>query len=295
MAQVTPGSSSTQTREMIGAALGMLATFTAAMFFAFFLPRLAFYVTFLMPVLVGFLLSAVGAIGPRRFGFGNPKALVLFMVGGSLVAWAGHHVFAYLRVVDGLNAQLALALSRPDDGFAELEQLVRTINEGGFGAYLEFVSSGPAGETYSPVGLLGKAELGAWGTAIVAIVELVLMAGTASWTILFRTRALREELEARPLAYVEGDALAAAMRLVEERRFEAAGAALAGAEGEPSHVLMLRDGDVTTELSVFALDASGRPGARVAVKLVSREAGAELRRGFSAGGRARTQPGGGAA
>ena len=63
MAQVTPGSSSTQTREMIGAALGMLATFTAAMFFAFFLPRLAFYVTFLMPVLVGFLLSAVGAIG----------------------------------------------------------------------------------------------------------------------------------------------------------------------------------------------------------------------------------------
>lgn len=294
MAQVTPGSSSTQTREMIGAALGMLATFTAAMFFAFFLPRLAFYVTFLMPVLVGFLLSAVGAIGPRRFGFGNPKALVLFMVGGSLVAWAGHHVFAYLRMVDFLASQADVAGSAADPTAAALAWIAESTGESGFWGYLSFVSKGPAA-AYSPVGLLGKTELGAWGTAIVAIVELVLMAGTASWTILFRTRALREELEARPLAYVEGDALAAAMRLVEERRFEAAGAALAGAEGEPSHVLMLRDGDVTTELSVFALDASGRPGARVAVKLVSREAGAELRRGFSAGGRARTQPGGGAA
>lgn len=294
MAQVTPTASSAHTREMIGAALGMLATFTAAMFFAFFLPRLAFYVTFLMPVLVGFLLSAVGAIGPRRFGFGNAKVLVLFMVGGSLVAWAGHHVFAYLRMIDFLASQADVAGSAADPSAAALAWIAESTGESGFWGYLSFVSTGPAA-AYSPVGLLGKMELGAWGTAIVAIVELVLMAGSASWTILFRTRALREELEARPLAFIDGGTLAAAMKLVDERRFEAAGAALAGGDGEPSHVFMLRDGDVTTEISVYGLDASGRPGARVAVKLISREAGTELRRGFAAGGRPRTQHSGGPA
>lgn len=280
MAQVIP-SSTAGTREMVGAALALLATFAAAMFFAFFLPRLAFYVTFLMPVLAGFLLSAVGAIGPRRFGFGNPKALVMIMVGGSLVAWAGHHVFAYLRMVDFLASQADVAGSAADPTAAALAWIAESTGESGFWGYLSFVSKGPAA-VYSPVGLLGKTELGAWGTAIVAIVELVLMAGTASWTILFRTRALREDLEARPLARVDKEGLAAAMRLIEERRFEAAGAAFAGCGDAPSHVVMLRDGEVTTEISVFALDASGRPGERVAVKLVAREAGAELRRGFAA-------------
>jgi hypothetical protein len=280
---------------MIGAGLGMLATFTAAMFFAFFLPRLAFYVTFLMPVLAGFLLSAVGAIGPRRFGFSNPRALVMFMVVGSLIAWAGHHVFAYLRMVDFLASQADVGANAADPTAAALAWIAESTGETGFWGYLSFVSTGPAA-AYSPVGLLGKSELGAWGTAIVAIVELVLMAGTASWTILFRTRGMRDELEARPLAYVDSGALAAAMKLVDERRFEAAGTALAAIDGEPSHVLMLRDGEVTTEISVHALDASGRPGARAAMKLVSREAGAELRRGFAAAGRhARGASGGGAA
>lgn len=279
MAQVNPMTDRTpHTREMVGAALGLLGTFVAAMFFAFFLPRLAIYVTFLMPVLVGFLLSAVGSIGPRRFGFGNPRALILMMVLGSVVAWAGHHVFAYLRMVDFLASQTDVSGTAADPTAAALAWIAESTGESGFWGYFAFVSNGPAA-TYSPVGLLGKTGLGASGTAIVAVVELALMAITASWTILFRTRGLRENLEAQPLALVDKETLAAMMKLVEERRFEEAGAALV-AVGEPSHVVLLKDGDVTTEVSVYTLDAGGRPAERVASKLISREGGGQLRRAY---------------
>jgi hypothetical protein len=271
---------SASTREAIGAALGLLGTFVAAMFFAFFLPRLAIYVTFLMPVLVGFLLSAVGSLGPRRFGFGNARALVMFMVLGSLVAWAGHHIFAYLRMVDFLASQADVSGSAADATAAALAWIAESTGESGFWGYLAFVSSGPAA-TYSPVGMLGKTGLGTSGTVIVALVELALMAVTASWTILFRTRGLRSYFEARPLAQVDKETLAAMMKLVEERRFSDAGAALA-ATGEASHVVLLRDGEVTTEVSVHTVAPDGQPGERVAMKLVSREGGAELRRAFDA-------------
>lgn len=287
MAQVVPSfERAERTREMVGGALGLLGSFIAAMAFAFLMPRLAFYVTFLMPVLVGFLLSALGSIGPRRFGFGDARALVGMMVLASVVAWAGHHLFAYLRMVDFLAAQTNIGgVSPADPTAAALAWIEESTGASGYWGYLAFVSTGPAA-AYSPIGLLGKSEIGATGTAIVAVVELLLMIGTASWSILFRTRSLRSNDEAKALGRVDREGLAQVMALVEAKRFEDAGAACARGAAEATHEIVLRDGEVTTEIMVFTLDADGRADERVAMKLVPREAGKAMRRAFAAARRA---------
>jgi len=284
VAQVIPSAQRlASTREALGIGLGLLGTFIAAMFFAYLLPRLAFYVTFLMPVLVGFLLSAIGAIGPRRFGFGNAKALVGLMIAGSLVCWIGHHMFAYLRLVDHLALQWAAAgTGAGDPVVAAIAGLEEQTGESGFWAYLTFVSQA-GGAQISPIGLLGKVELGAMGTVFVAVVELALMTAVASWSIVFRTRHLRGDGgEPMPLGLVDQAGLADVIRLVDDRRFEEAGKVLASPVGKPTHVIMLRDGEVTTEAQVYTLDADGRPDEKVATKLLSKEGGQLLRQGFGA-------------
>jgi hypothetical protein len=284
VAQVIPSAQSAHsTREALGAGLGLLGTFIAAMFFAFLLPRLAVYVTFLMPVLVGFLLSALGAIGPRRFGYGNAKALIGMMVAGTVILWIGHHIFAYLRLVDYLALQHAAAgVAGTDPVAAAMSALEEQTGESGFWAYLTFVSRG-VGAQISPIGVLGKLEIGAWGTVMVAVVELGLMASVACWSILFRTRHLRSDGgEPVPLGLVDEAALADIIRLVEARRFEEAGAVIASPFDKPTHVVMLRDGGVTTEAQMYTLDADGRPDEKIATKLLPIEGGQRLREGFGA-------------
>jgi len=284
VAQVIPSAQRLAgTREAVGIGLGLLGTFIGAMFFAYLMPRLAFYVTFLMPVLVGFLLSALGAIGPRRFGFGNAKALVGLMIAGSVICWIGHHVFAYLRLIDHLALQWAAAATNVGDPvMAAVAALEEQTGESGFWAYLTFVSQG-GGAQISPIGILGKMELGAPGTVIVAVVELVLMTTVASWSIVFRTRHLRGDGgEPMPLGLVDQQSLADVIRLVEDKRFEEAGHALASPTSRPTHVIMLRDGEVTTEAQVYTLDADGRPDEKVATKLLPKEGGQRLRHGFGA-------------
>lgn len=270
------------TREAMGAGLGLLGTFVAAMAFAYLLPRLAFYVTFLMPVLVGFLLSALGAIGPRRFGFGHARALVGIMVAGSLVCWVGHHAFAYLRIVDFFASQPSVVEMNPADPVAAaLAWMNEVTGETGFWAYLTFVSEGRAAQ-FSPIGVLGRSEIGPMATVIVAAVELALMAGVAGWTVLFRTRHLRESSELATLGVVDQATLASFVSLVEARRFEEAGEALAAPVASPTHVVMARDGAVTTEVRVYSLAGDGSPGEKVASKLLPREGGDAMRKGFHA-------------
>lgn len=280
-APVPPGGPRTEplTARALGAGLGILATFLAAIAFAFALSRLVggTYVTFAMPLIVGTLIAALGSYGPRRFSFAEPRPLVLMMVLGALVCWLGQHLFAYLRVADLVAAQLGV--SGPDAAAAGLAEMERATGESGFFAYLGFVSSGP-GATLSPIGYLGRLELGAVGTALVALAELGLMALAGSLSLLYRTRALRRP-PGGPVAFFDDAAARAALGALQARRFDELAAIARTSTAPPSHALVLTEGDATAEAALYELDRSGQPAQRTLVKLMPIEAARRLRAALS--------------
>lgn len=272
---LTGGSEEHATGRAVGAALGLLGAFLGAMAFAFVLSRLVggTYVTFAMPVFAGTLMAALASYGPRRFGFGARRALVSMMVAGALICWTGHHLLAYLRVLDLVAAQQGLAGA--DAAQAALSLLEGLTDETGFGAYLAFVSSG-VGVSLSPLGMIARIEPGVVGTILIALAELGLMGLTASWSILYRTRAVRRP-STGPLVTFGGPIVGEVIAAMQARRFDELAGIVARSRGLPTHALLIEEGDTTAELSLVELDAMGRPSTRTSSRLMTIEAAATLR------------------
>lgn len=268
------------TGRAVGAALGLLGTFIGALAFAFVLSRLVggTYVTFAMPVFVGTLMAALASYGPRRFGFGARRPLVLMMVGGSLICWLGQHLLAYLRVLDLVAAQQGLSGANATE--AALSLLEGLTDQTGFLAYLTFVSSG-VGVALSPLGMIARTEPGVVGTILLALVELGLMGLAASWSILYRTRAARRP-PAGPLATIAGAVVGEVIAAMQARRFDELPAIVVRSRGFPTHALLLEEGDATAELTLTELDALGRPSTRTSSRLMSIEAAGALRSALAA-------------
>jgi len=286
------------TTRALGAATGLLATFIAAIAFAFVLSRLVggMYITFALPIFVGTLIAALASIGPRRFGFGDRRPLVMMMIGGALVCWLGQHMLAYLRVIDLVAAQsivmpaeaLSVAGSNPvapSEPSAPSERALRSLEqatgESGFFAYLSFVSDGD-GASFSPIGVLGRTGPGPFGTGLIAVGELGLMAAAASWSILYRTRTTRRPI-AGPIAYLDNATAVAASGALEARRFDELAAIIASSQGPATHALSINEGEATAEAAILERDASGQYTQRTSSGLMPIEAAARLRRAISPG------------
>ncbi len=235
------------TTRALGAGTGLLATFIAAIAFAFVLSRLVggTYVTFAMPIFAGTLIAALASIGPKRFGFGDRQTLVMMMVGGALVCWLGQHMLAYLRVIDIVAAQPFLlpsgatqvTLAGGDPAEIALQSLERATGEAGFFAYLSFVSHSD-GALLSPIGFLGRTEPGTVGTVLIALGELGLMALSAGWSILYRTRHIRRAA-AGPIAYFDAASASAASAALHARRFDELAAIIVESGGGETHALVI--------------------------------------------------------
>jgi hypothetical protein len=281
MAKVTPPTIDRRTAEALGGGLGMLATFITAMAFAFALPRLAVYVTFLMPVLVGLILAAAGAIGPRRFGFWNRRALVAMMIIGALVAWTGQHLLAYIQTVDGLSRLGPGVAAMPGaSGSVGMQRLFELTGETGFPGYLSYIAT-ELGAEHSPLGLLGKRSPGVPAFIGMALLELVLMAATASWSVLFRTRHLRASQSAQPLAAIDEALLSRLDADLDARRWAEAGRTLAEPVQRPTRVVVLHDGDATTDVQIYGCDDLGQMEAQLGRRLVPIEGGRMIRAAFA--------------
>ncbi len=269
-----------KTGEALGAGLGMFGTFIAAMAFAVALPRLQVYVTFLMPALVGLILAAAGAIGPRRFGFSNKRALVATMIGGALIAWIGQHAFAYMQVIDGLSRLgPGVAVVPGEAGSIGMQRLFELTGDSGFSGYLTYIST-ELGAEHSPLGILGKRSPGELGFVLMAVLELFILAGVASWSVLFRTRHLRADEKNQPLGSVDAKVLGEVLSLLDARRWEEAGVAIASPVSRPTHAFILVDGEVTTEVRVHTCDDLGQLEEVVDRRLVPVEAGRSIRAAF---------------
>jgi hypothetical protein len=262
------------TTRAVGAAMALMATMFAAIAFAWVLSRMVggVYITFLTPMVAGMLIAALASIGPRRFGFGDRRALTFMMIGGATVAWVGQHLLAYLRVVD-------LVAARGSGGGAEagLALIEHATGGTGFMAYLDYVSG--LGAELSPVGYLGRL-IGSWGlgtagTIGVAVVELGLMIMTARWSMLYRTRGVRVEAPG-PLGWLAPGGLDAFRKALAERRWSDAAGLLWGqyehAGVRASHVVEVREGEVTAHVEVFETDPFGGAAAQVAGQLLPIEA-----------------------
>jgi hypothetical protein len=269
-----------KTGEALGAGLGMFGTFIAAMAFAIALPRLQVYVTFLMPALVGLILAAAGAIGPRRFGFSHKRALVGMMIAGAVIAWVGQHMFAYMQVVDALSRLgPGVAVVPGEAGSIGMQRLFELTGDTGFSGYLTYIST-EIGAEHSPLGLLGKRSPGELGFVLMAVFELLVLVGVASWSILFRTRHLRTEALSQPLGSVDANVLGEVLRHLDGRRWEDAGRAIANPASRPTHTVLLVDGEITTEVRVHACDDHGQLGEIVDRRLIPVEGGRTIRRSF---------------
>lgn len=274
------------TTRALGAGTGLLATFVAAIAFAFVLSRLVggTYVTFAMPIFAGTLIAALASIGPKRFGFGDRRTLVMMMVGGALVCWLGQHMLAYLRVIDIVAAQPFLipsgatqvALTGVDPAEIALRSLERATGESGFFAYLSFVSHSD-GALLSPIGFLGRTEPGTVGTILIAIGELGLMALSASWSILYRTRHIRRAA-AGPIAFFDEATASAVSVALQARRFDELAAIIAASRDSETHALAIEEGEVTAEAVILERDASGQLSIRASSRLMPIEAAGRLRR-----------------
>jgi len=269
------------TTRALGAATGLLATFIAAIAFAFVTSRLigGTYITFAMPIFVGTLIAALASIGPKRFRFGDRKTLVMMMIGGAVVCWLGQHMLAFLRVIDIVAAQPGLvptASGAGDAGELALRALENATGESGFAAYLSFVSQGP-GAHLSPIGLLGRSEPGVFGTIAIAIGELGLIATAASWSILYRTRQLRRA-PAGPLAFFDATTATAASIPLAARKFDELAAIVASAPAGDTHALAIEEGETTAEAVILERDGNGEFTIRKSSRLMPIEAAAGLRR-----------------
>ncbi len=260
-----PPSERDATTRALGAGLGLLGTFVGAIAFAFVMSRLVggMYVTFVMPLFVGMLLAAFAAMGPKRFRFGDRKALIAMMIAGALVCWIGHHLLAYLRVIDITAGAVGAATA--EEAAAALRTIENHTRQEGVLAYLSYVSSGP-GAVYSPIGMAGRLEPGVVGTLLIMVTELALMAGTASWSLLYRTRHLRREAPG-PIAWFDAQAAVAAGEKLLERRFDELATIVASSPGT-SHVLIIELGESAAEVAIFECDAAGQPTTRKTTRLL---------------------------
>lgn len=206
------------------------------------------YVPFVMPLVVGFLLGAIGGFIARRFELIPRRPVILAALLGAAIAYLGYHMLAYLRTMDVLAAQWGLGAA--DAALAAIE------SEGfgsGFFGYLSFVSVGTATH-YHPLGLLGRGEPSLTANVIVMVVELGLTMVSATFALLWRTRAA-----AAPKFYVPiDDAAFQTFRTALQRLdWAGAGAALATSRGEPRHAVTLEEASGATRIEAFALDVHG--------------------------------------
>lgn len=204
-------SNNPSTRWALGASLALLAAALVGILLGWLAGTRSvggLYVTFLMPLLLGSLIGGAAAFPARRVGFGEGRPLVAAVVLGAIVAFIGQHLFAFLNFMELLatqNANDVLVNSVADPIAAALMHIERATGEQGYFAYLAFTAKMPFAQA-SPVGLLGRFELGVGGTLAVAGVEFVLLAGTAVASVLWRTRSLRSPKAPGGFAFAGCDA-----------------------------------------------------------------------------------------
>jgi hypothetical protein len=205
------------------------------------------YITFAMPVLIGSLIGWAAAMPARRLRFTERRPLVAAAVLGAVLCALAHHAFAFLSFSEAFaraNPSDVMVDSLSDPVAAAILFFERATGETGYFAYLAFTGTMPAAE-WSPVGLLGRLELGVGGTLAAAGAELALLIASATLSALLRTRALRRAIQALPLApfalcddaqlLALGDALDAGDQ-------EAALRAIHGPTTAPTHALCLSPG-----------------------------------------------------
>ncbi|MFO0750382.1 MAG: hypothetical protein U1F43_32635 [Myxococcota bacterium] len=179
------------TRAALGGGMVLLVTVLGsfALAYALSLTLGGIYVPFAMPLVLGFLIGAIGGFIGRRFELTLRRPVILAALLGATIAYVGYHVLAYMRVVDICAAQWAAHLPsdvpKPDAALALIEE---ATGRTGFMAYLAFVSEG-SGAALSPIGLLGRTQPGLGVTIAVSAVELVLANVAAVYAMLWRTRA----------------------------------------------------------------------------------------------------------
>lgn len=213
------------------------------------------YVPFAMPVVVGFLLGAIGGVVGRRFDGLDRRAMILAGVLGAAIAYVGYHALAYLRVIDVCAAQWAAHLP---PGVPAADATLALIEEStgreGFAAYLAFVSEG-SGAALSPLGMLGRSEPGLGVTIAAAIGELLLAMVSAAYAMVWRTRA------AAPASFtvaIDDRALSSLRDALVRLDWAAAGRALAMPGDEPRHVVTLTESGGVARLEVRARGLDGR-------------------------------------
>jgi hypothetical protein len=184
------------------------------------------------------------------------------MLLGALVCWGGQHLLAFLRVVDVVAAEAGFVGA--DAAERALASIERVTSESGVWAYLTFVSSGSTA-ALSPIGLLGRLELGALGTILVAVGELGLLGVSAAYSLLYRTRAIRQPPDG-PVAWFDEPSSDDAITALQTRRFDELGEIALRSRGRPVHTLVIEEGAVTAELTLCAVDAFTRPTDRILTK-----------------------------
>jgi hypothetical protein len=192
------------TRWALGASLALLAATLVGLLLGWLAGTRSvggLYITFVMPLLLGSLIGGAAAFPARRVGFGEARPLIAAAILGALVAFVGQHVFAFLNFMELLasqNTNDVLVNAVADPIAAGLMHLERATGESGYFAYLAFTAKMPMAHA-SPIGMLGRLELGVGGTIAVAAVELVLLAGTAAFSVMWRTRSLRPQRSKGPV------------------------------------------------------------------------------------------------
>lgn len=225
------------------------------------------YITFLMPLLIGSLIGWATAFPARKMNFGHTRPLVAAALLGALVCFVGQQVFAFLNFAELLatqNAEGILANNLGDPIDAALIHIENATGETGYFAYLAFTAKMPAALA-SPVGLIGRLELGVGGTIAVGVIEFVLLGAAAAASTLWRTRDLREP--AVPAALCDDAQLLALAKALESNDATEAAAILGRTPTAPSHAIFWLPQDAG--IAVWALDSHARPARRRSTRQVA--------------------------